>query len=311
MIAAGITFAACYLRNFVFPHAPIMLWADQLLYATNGFRLISGQMPYRDYFEFLPAGTDLTYAFLFQCFGVSLWIPNLLMDLLAATAVLLTTLAAGRVLRGASLALPAILALGFGLYGGLDATHHWFSTVFALAAMVVLMRGTESRHVAAAGLLCGVMASFTQSKGAIVTIGFAIYLLWQSVQQEEPSATRWRKCLLLFGSALASFLLINIHYMIQLGIAEWCRWIIVFPLRYYATMPGQTLSAPISDFQNHAGLLKWLCVPFLYLVVPLTYISFLWVMQRKRHAQPDQPWNQLLLIAITGIAMFLDRKSVV
>src|SRR5580698_7185694 len=112
VIAAGITFAACYLRNFVFPHASIMLWADQLLYATNGFRLISGQMPYRDYFEFLPAGTDLTYALLFRIFGVSLWIPNLLMDLLASAAVFLTTLAATRVLRSAVIALPAIFALG-------------------------------------------------------------------------------------------------------------------------------------------------------------------------------------------------------
>jgi hypothetical protein len=31
--------------------------------------------------------------------------------------------------------------IGFALARSLDATHHWFSTIFAMAAMFVLMRG--------------------------------------------------------------------------------------------------------------------------------------------------------------------------
>jgi hypothetical protein len=91
----------------------------------------------------------------------------------------------------------------------------------------------------------------------------------------------------------------------KLGLTEWCRWIVVFPLRYYATMPSQTFGWPLDDFRGHNGAMKWLCVPFLYLVVPLTYISFLWVMRRCSRTESDQPWSQLVLIAITGIAMFL------
>jgi hypothetical protein len=304
-IAACVTFIACYLRTFTFPHTPILLWGDQLLYATNGYRMVSGQMPYRDFFEFLPAGTDLAYALLFRCFGASLWIPNLAMDLLASISVLLITLAAGKVLRNASIALPAIFAVGLGLYGGLDATHHWFSTVFALAGMVTLLRGTATRHVAAAGVLSGLMASFTQSKGALVTLGFLVYVIWNSMQQNESVQVRWRKCLVFCGSTLTAFLLVNAYFMMQLGLAEWCRWVVVFPLRYYPTMPSQTFRAPIYDFQHHTGLLKWICVPFLYVGTPLIYAIFLWVMHRKHRKEPGQPWNHLLLIAITGIAMFL------
>lgn len=304
-IVGSLTFAGCYLRNFVFPHVPIMLWTDQILYATNGLRIVAGQMPYRDYFEFLPPGTDLIYALLFRCFGVSLWIPNLLMDVLATIVALLTTLASCRILRGAYVVLPATFLLGFGLYGGLDATHHWFSTVVALAAMIVLLHGIEVRHIVWAGILCGVMASFTQSKGAVVTLGFVVYLIWWSIQQRESARTRWERCLLLCGSAFVSFLLINVHYMVKLGIVEWCRWIVIFPFRYYPTMPGQNWRSPMLEFQSHAGLLKWFCAAFLYIAVPLTYMSFLWVMRRKRRAEPDQPWEQLLLIAIIGIAIFL------
>jgi hypothetical protein len=304
-IASVAAFVACYLRTFVFPRVPMMFWADQSLYSTNGFRLLSGQLPYRDFFEFLTPGTDLVYALLFRCFGVSLWIPNLLMDILAAIAVLLITLAAAKVLRGAFVFLPAVFAVGFGLFGGLDATHHWFSTVLALAAMVVLLGGTESRRLIAAGALCGLMASFTQSKGALVTLGFVAFLIWQSRHRQEPAQVLWRRCLQFFGSVLASFLAVNIYYMAKLGLAEWCKWIVVFPLRYYATMPGQTFGSPMHDFRGHAGAMKWLCVPFLYLVVPVIYVSFLWVMRRRSRLESDQPWNQLMLIAITGMAMFL------
>ena len=302
----ALVFVGCYLRNFVFPNVPVLLWTDQMLYATNGLRIVAGQMPYRDFFEFLPPGTDLVYALLFRSFGVWLWIPNLLMDVLAAAAVLFTTLAAGRVLRGASVALPAIFALGLGLYGGLDATHHWLSTVMALAGMVVLLHGTDLRHDTWAGILCGVVASFTQSKGTAVTLGSVAYVIWQSIQQNEPARTRWKRCLLLCGSATGSFLLINVYYMAKLGIVEWCRWVVVFPFRYYPTMPGQMWRSPLLEFQGHNGLLKWIGASFLYLAVPLIYATFLWTMRCKRRAEPDQPWDRLLLIAITGIAMFLS-----
>jgi hypothetical protein len=345
VIIGVLTFVACWLRTFVLPGVPVLIWGDQLLYATNGARVIVGQMPYRDFFEFLPAGTDLTYAFLFRVFGLYLWIPNLVMDVLATAAVLLITIAGFKVLPGRWVALPALLAAGFGLYGGMDATHHWFSTVAALAAMVVLLLGTSVWHVAWAGALCGVMASFTQSKGTLVTLGFVVYLLWSSKQRREPARdqnqscrtpkppqqsrrdqlraatlsenstgraysgfvlARWLRCLLLCGSAFLTFLIVNVHYMLKLGLAEWCRWVVLFPFRYYPTVPGQTWTAPIIDFHSHSGLMKWIGASFLFAAVPITYASFLWVMASRREKEPGQPWNQLLLIAITGIAMFLS-----
>jgi hypothetical protein len=297
-----VSFLACYGRTFVLPHTPIMFWGDQLLYATNGARIIAGQMPYRDFFEFLPAGTDLVYASLFRIFGVRLWIPNLLMDMLAAAAVLLTTIAGRTILHGRYRLAPALFALGFGLYAGLDATHHWFSGVAALGAMAVLLGGTSWKRVAGAGALCGVAASFTQSKGAAVTFGFVIYLAWRSIDQNERD--RWRKPLLLCASAMVVFLAFNLHYMLTLGLKEWCRWVVIFPLRYYATMPGQTFTAPLVEFESRHGLMRWAMAGFLYAVVPSAYVALLWMWRRRR--QPDQPWDQLVLICITGMAMFLS-----
>jgi hypothetical protein len=190
-IAPSLTFAICFLREFVLPHAPVMSWNDQMLFATNGARIVAGQMPYRDYFQFVTPGTDLVYAFLFRHLGLLLWIPNLLMVCLAATAVLLTTLAAEKVLRGSFIALPAALTVGFILFGGLDATHHWFSALLTIIAMLVLFRGSQNWRVVLAGSLCGIVASFTQSRGATVTAGFLVYLLWQSFDEKQKASVPW------------------------------------------------------------------------------------------------------------------------
>src|SRR6266478_7526949 len=208
-ITLAFTFATSYLREFVLPHAPVMSWADQMLFATDGARIVAGQMPYRDYFQFVTPGTDLVYAFLFQHLGLLLWIPNLLMVCLAATAVLLTTLAASKILRGSFIALPAALTVGFVLFGGLDATHHWFSALLAIIAMLVLFQlpeGSQDWRVALAGALCGLAASFMQSKGATVTAGFLIYLIWRSLHEKQKASVPWRRCLLLCGAALITFL---------------------------------------------------------------------------------------------------------
>jgi hypothetical protein len=299
------TFATCFLRNFVLPHVPVMSWNDQMLFATDGARIVAGQMPYRDYFQFVTPGADLVYAFLFQHLGLLLWIPNLLMVCLAATAVLLMTLAAGKVLRGPFIALPAALTVGFVLFGGLDATHHWFSALLAIIAMLVLFQGSQDWHIALAGALCGLVASFTQSKGATVTAGFLIYLIWLSLHEKQKASVPWRRCLLLCGAALITFLAINGPYIAALGIKEWIKWVIVFPFRYYPTLPAQTWRSPLDDFRNQTGFIRWICIPFVYLTVPLVYLIFLRVMYRRRRIEPDEPWNQLLLLAITGLALFL------
>ena len=304
-IAPSFTFAICYLREFVLPRAPVMSWADQMLFATDGARIVAGQMPYRDYFQFVTPGTDLVYAYLFQHLGLLLWIPNLLMVCLAATAVLLTTLAAGKVLRASFIALPAALTVGFILFGGLDATHHWFSALLAIIAMLVLFQGSQDWRIVLAGALCGVVASFTQSKGATVTAGFLVYFFWQSFDEKQRASVPWRRCMLLCSAALLTFLAINGPYIAALGIKEWIKWVIVFPFRYYPTLPAQTWRSPIDDFRNQTGFIRWICIPFLYVTVPLVYLVFLRVMHRRLRTEPDQPWNQLLLLAITGLAMFL------
>jgi hypothetical protein len=303
-ISVLLTFLACYLSEFVLPNVPTMSWGDHVLFATNGARILAGQMPYRDYFTFLTPGTDLIYSLLFRWFGLELWIPNLTMACLATVAVWLMMLAARRVLPGMALTLPYLSFVGFGLAGSLDATHHWFSTILAIAAMLVLMRDIQPRHIAFAGALCGVAASFTQTKGTLVTIGFLIYLLWRSINRKESARIFWRRSSLLSAAAICTFLAINLPFILMAGWTKWEESVIVFPLRYYPTIPGQTGFALWAHLHGH-GILNAICVGFIYGSVIAVYPIFLVVFVRRSRIEKGQPWDQLLLLATTGLSMFL------
>jgi hypothetical protein len=288
----------------VLPNVPTMSWNDQMLFATNGTRVLAGQMPYRDYFQFLTPGADLVYSMLFRWFGVELWIPNLAMACLAAVSAGLMMLAARRVLHGMAMVLPALFFVGFGLADGLDATHHWFSTVLAMTAMLVLMRGIKPRHIALAGALCGVAASFTQTKGALLTIGFLIFLVWRSVDRREPSRILWGRLSVLLAAAIGSFAAINLRFILLVGWMKWLESVVVFPLRYYPSIPGQTGFA-VWTWMRGQGVLGEISAGFVYVVVIAVYPVFLLVFLRKRRVEERESWDQLLLVAVTGLSMFL------
>jgi hypothetical protein len=313
---AVFTFLVCYFRSFVFPKAPVLSWGDHLGFFYNGARIVSGELPYRDYFEIVSPGTDLIYAFLIKCFGLRTWVPNLLMAVVGAAMACIITVAARRVLRGTLSLLPALLFTGFILYASLDPTHHWFSTLAVMCAMLVLLDGTSMPRIAAAGALCGLAACFTQSKGATAVLSFLAYFLWKT-RRDRSAANNLgaetydcgRKCLTLCGAAAGVFFAVNAYFIGSAGLQRWLYCIIIFPLRYYPAPTINNWRVVLFDFQSHGGALKWISYPFVYITVPLVYILFFLVMYRQRLRWPLVPWDRLVLIALTGLGMFLAIAS--
>src|SRR5262252_649051 len=150
ILMVGLTFAVCYLRLFVFPNVPILLLGDAIGLENEGARIVARQLLYRDFFEILPPGTPYTYALLVRTFGLRNWIPLAVMPCLAGITVLLMTLASGRIMRGNVIALPALLFAGPILFRSADATHHWFSTILVLTAMLILLGKNTILRIAAA-----------------------------------------------------------------------------------------------------------------------------------------------------------------
>jgi len=303
---AALAFAVCYLRSSLFPHTPLLLWGDQLGFATKGSRLLFGELPYRDFFEFVTPGTELIYGALFRCFGVSLWVPNLLMAAMAAMAAFWMTWCARRLMRAVFVILPALLMVGFVLYGSMDATHHWFSTLAVMGAISALFDETSLKRIAVAGAMCGLAASFTQTKGAAIVIALMAYLIWKSAQEKATPREYWRRCLILCSAALLVFAAINGPLMFAAGARRWFEDVIVFPERYFGSFSTNNWRGTWPEFVERQGVLKWIVFPFMYAAVPLTYIWFFIEWSRRRtDIEQNVPWDKLFLLALAGVAMLL------
>ena len=301
---ALFAFLTCYFRTFIFPGTPLLPNGDQTGFVYAGSRIAAGGLPYRDYFQIVPPGTDLVYSFVIREFGLHLWIPHIAMALLAATAVFLMTRISLRVLPGTAAIVPGLLLIGLVLPISADATHHWFSTVVALAAVFVLLGGSTTGRVAAAGALCGLTACFTQTKGAAMLMAFCIFFAWEASLSKKSAAMVARQCAVLAAFAAITFAAFNIYFVAAAGLRTWWYCIIVYPLRYYSAPTVNNWRVLEHDFGWHGGPVKWIAYPFIYATVPLACVVFL-VMTRRRWKDGDEPWRDFVLIALTGCFIFL------
>jgi len=307
VLVSLFNFGVCYFRSFVFPNIPLLPWGDAVGFLNNGTRIVAGRLPYRDYFAFLPPGTELTYASAIRVFGARSWIPNLIIACLAAAAAWLMTLIAAQLMRGAVIALPGLLLAGFVLPGSLDATHHWFSTIAVMAALLVLLYGDSFPDIATAGFLCGIAGWYTPPKGALAVLGFMTYLLFLKRWREGvPPNDRWLKCILLSGLASAVFFAGNAYFIRAAGLGRWLYCLVVFPLRYYPSVHLNSWRVYGDGFRFALTSIPFL---FVHLTVPLVYGICIVVLLRRSRNEPNEVWEKILLLSLVGIAMFLAVAS--
>src|SRR5271167_2364177 len=89
-----------YLRTFLFPATPIVAHDDQTIFFARAVQILHGQVLYRDFFEFVPPGTNLLYAAGFRLFGVHAWLLQAWNIALGLALFSVVTLLASRILRG-------------------------------------------------------------------------------------------------------------------------------------------------------------------------------------------------------------------
>lgn len=309
-LLAIFNFGICYFRSFVYPNIPSLPWGDASGFLNNGARIVAGRLPYRDYFAFVPPGTELTYALLIREFGTHSWIPHIVMAGLAASAAAMMTLAVARFLRGPIIALPALLLAAFALPGSLDATHHWFSTAAVLAAMLILLYRETFSAITMAGILCGIAALYTPNKGATAVAGFIAYLAWKRWGDRTPVRVCRQKCLLLLGLSSVVFLAGNAYFIRAAGFTRWFYCIVVFPLRYYPTVHLNNWHVYGDELRNLPTAMPFLLFvafpfAFVHAVVPLVYVICLVIIYRRFRDGPNEELDKVMLVLLTGLAMFL------
>jgi hypothetical protein len=309
-LLASLSFLYSFL--FIFPFVPTQggSW-DSLLYMAPGQRMFEGQMIYRDVFEFVTPGTALVNLAMFKLFGLKLWIPNLLAMLLGLGQVWLGIVVSRKLMRPGLALLPSAIFL-VSAHGFLcDATHHWYSVLATIAGIAILLEKRSAARIAVAGMLCGISASFTQTRGLAVILGFAFFLWWESRQSGEGWRALFRKELWLLAGCFSGFLAMNGYVIWEAGPARyfWCT--VVYVLKDYPKLASaNTFQVVTAELPSYTSFLTFLhpFAQWLYLtaVIPLVYVLFFVHYLRRRRQMPVEYWTRPMLVAIVGFFMFLS-----
>ena len=299
--------AFLYLRTVLLPATPFVGTGDQTLFFSRAVRILHGQVLYRDFFELVTPGTDLLYAAGFHLFGIHAWMIPAWTIAFGLTLACVITYIASRMLHGRLILLPALLFLVFDFNSALDLTHHWFSTLAAVAAVAFLMDGTSVPRIYTASSLCAIATLFTQTQGSLAFVALIVYLLWlkRSGTQNANTLTQLAALVLPFALILSSVLGYYIH---KAGFNTVFSDLVLFPLRFLSTGKANTPRAYLQQFppvQSAADILRLIPFIFIYALVPYIYLFGFYQLWRRRNDLPPTLKQRLVLLHLVGIALFL------
>lgn len=301
--AAFGVFFFLFLRHFVLPCVPLAELDDQLLFFARAQHILHGSVVYRDFFEVVTPGNDLLDAVILRVFGLHAWVIPAVEVAMGLAMFAIITLMAAQILERRWVLLPGMLFLAFVFSASSDVTHHWYSTLAAQAAVYVLMRGRSAKHLAIAGLLCAISVLFTQTHGAFAFVAILVYLLWTGRKQgtARQLAAFAVPCALLVAAVLG-------YYALQAGWKTLYFDLVVFPARFMTTSEVNTPRTYLHQFpamQSAGDLIRLLPYLFVYALVPYIYVLGAYRLWRHRRELPIELQQRLLLLHLTGVALFL------
>jgi hypothetical protein len=267
----------------------------------------SGQILYRDFFELVTPGIDLLYGATFRLFGIHAWIMQTWCIALGLALYCVVTLIAGRILRGPAVLLPGLLFLIFDFNSALDPTHHWYSTLAALAAASMLMGGASLRRTFAASLLCAAATLFTQTQGALIFVALILYLIWLRRSEAQGPSIRAQLTTMLLPFTLILSCVLG-YYIYQAGFHTIFFDLVLFPLRFLSSGNFNSPHAYLDQLQpthGFGGIVRLIPIVFIYAVVPYIYIVGAYQLWRKRNLLPAALRHHLVLLHLVGLALFL------
>jgi 4-amino-4-deoxy-L-arabinose transferase-like glycosyltransferase len=296
-----------YLRTFLLPGTPFIAHDDQMLFFERAARMLHGQVLYRDFFEMVTPGVDLLYAAGFRLFGIHAWVMQAWCIALGLALFCTVTWIAGRLFRGPLVLLPGLLFLVFDFDTALDPTHHWYSTLAALAAAGVLMGGASLRRLSSAGLLCGVATLFTQTQGVTAFAALVVWLLWLRRSEKQRRSVQVQLAALVLPFVLVTCCGLGC-YVYRAGFRTVYFDLVVFAFRYMSSGDFNSPRAylrqlpPLHAVSDIARLIPSL---FIYAVVPYSYFAGLYRLWCRRGDLPAALRQRLVLLHLVGLGLCL------
>jgi hypothetical protein len=303
-IIPALTGLYLYVSLFGLSGIPYFRTGDEDSFWTFACRMLSGQVFLRNFHQFTPPGADLTYAALFRVFGPSMSTINWSILVLGLALALVVFRCARFLLRPSLAALAALCTVAV-IYGDrLDATHHWFSSLSNLVAILILFPRRTSLRIIAAGAFLALAAFFTQTRGASGLLACCAAFLWERHRGQISTRLLWRRVALIFMVTFLVWLALSWRFISQAGLAEyWYHQVVYLPMD--ADFPMGFLMPPFVR-PSHPG-----AVPFVIDRI-FTYLILLlvcpWVASQCIRGKCEEARNPtaLFLLASLGVLQTIE-----
>lgn len=260
-----------------------------------------GDSLYAEIFQYTLPGTELVELLLIKMFGAKVALMNAMLFVAGIVDVFVVLNLASSILPTADALLATVLFLYFGIHGGLDATHHTLSIMVSYGAAAVVIRSRTPQRLLIAGTLLGFATSFTQTR-ALVAVGIAIFLAWESSRTEpgERHLLRDELCLLLPFAAISAMACGYVLW--NAGWQRFVRDLVVFPIHHYPFGWGNSWSTAILDLPlSRLAIADWVGVKAL---VPVAYVAFLFYWWRQSRNGGDARRIEAMFLAAFGLSLF-------
>lgn len=267
------------------------VFGDEGILAMDGWRIFRGEVPHRDFFQFIPPLAAYVQAAFFKVFSPSVFSVRLLGLLYGIILLVLSFFLFRRFLKHpAFLALSLSLIVPFGVGGWLFGSHHWLCAILQLAAAVTMLAGFEKgayKPFILAGTLLGMSAFVLQDQGAYAVLGLTAASFLLAGRERKLLAVSAVSAVLVFCFAAVPFAWLASPGQLA---ADWVR----FPLFNYKAAGGNQFS--LSNFAGRLasswdlqviriapfyGLGSAICSSFLFLSPVLSMFSLAFCLIKK------------------------------
>jgi hypothetical protein len=283
---------------------------DEGILAMDGWRICNGEIPQKDFFQFIPPLAAYLQALSFKIFSPSVFSIRILGLLYGIILFSLSYWLFKKFLKNELfLALSLSFLIPFGVGAWLFGSHHWLCDILEVASMLLLIFAKDNKSLKAAvisGMFLGFATFALQDQGGYAVIGLLIAGIFASKSEKQlflvPAA-----------SAILTFMFLSLPFAIfsspeQLFI-DW----VYFPVFNYKGAGGNQVSfigicAKITEFWD-PYLIKLapfysvgsaISSSFLYLTPILSIVSlvFLWI-------KKVMPKAELLILTVFSFASLL------
>jgi len=290
-------------------HTPILQSGDQVYFWMDAQRMLHGERAYVDFFQYTPPGTDLFFLALFKLFGARIWVLNVAVIILGVALSFVCFQVARQIMESRVVLLCTAMYLVAIFSKPLTATHHWFSVLFLMSAVSVILSNQSSARVAFAGGFLALSFFFTHTHGIVALAAIAIWLGWRA--SAPPTLTQKttvkRKVVVQSAILCLSFLLtvsaLYAHFLATAGLRRVWYQQVTYVYKYAVqglAIPNLGMPAPIA-WHNWAAIGMPLVVAVL---LPVVYVVSLY---RAVHGSlsTDADRNNAL-VSLVGLFLFVE-----